>query len=271
MIDHPGYRRNEPRPGAVAIRLGLGAVLAIVIAVLGGGVARAALASTPSAPDIDVGPLTTTAAADGTLMYKFRINNDTAASEDLTHVDITIRYDPSTLTLVDSKLRDTSDFVSKVGGGKATVQFGKIARQDERSATLIFHVNPAVVTGAPILTDAAFDWRTADAGGTGGLRVDNVIAVGANVAGPAIIAPNAGAFGTTFAIVATGFQANEQVVTWLNTPGSVQGLRLSGRANGAGNIQLQFDSAGLAPGYYGLVLHGLDSGREYLLPFNVIG
>jgi hypothetical protein len=51
----------------------------------------------------------------------------------------------------------------------------------------------------------------------------------------------------------------------------VQGLRLSGTADDGGNIQLQFDSAGLAPGYYGLVLHGLDSGREYLLPFSLNG
>jgi hypothetical protein len=48
-------------------------------------------------------------------------------------------------------------------------------------------------------------------------------------------------------------------------------LPLSGKANAAGNIQMQFDSAGLAPGYYGLVLHGLDSGREYLLPFSLTG
>jgi hypothetical protein len=75
----------------------------------------------------------------------------------------------------------------------------------------------------------------------------------------------------TFAVAATGFQANEQVVTWLNTPTSVQGLRLSGTASAAGDIQLEFGSAGLAPGYYGLVLHGRDSRREYLLPFSLTG
>jgi hypothetical protein len=253
----------------MSIGLGLVAQLAIVASVLGGGVARAAPDRAPIAPDIDVGPVTPTAAADGTLMYKIQVHNDNTASEDLTRVDVNIRYDPSTLTLIDSKLRDKSDFVSKVGGGKATLQFSKIEQHDERSATVIFHVNPAVAAGAPILTDAAFDWRTADADGNGGLSIDNVIAASANVATPAVIAPNAGPTGTTFEIVAAGLQANEQVVTWLNTPGSVQGLRLSGTTDGAGNIQLQFDSAGLAPGYYGLVLHGLDSGREYLLPFSV--
>jgi pimeloyl-ACP methyl ester carboxylesterase len=80
-----------------------------------------------------------------------------------------------------------------------------------------------------------------------------------------------GPAGMTFAVVARGFQANEQVVTWLNTPTSVQELQLSGRASAGGNILLQFDSAGLAPNYYGLVLHGLDSKREYLLPFSLTG
>ena len=253
------------------VGLGLVALLAIVSLMLGGGVARAAPDSAAIAPDIDVGPLTPTAAVNGMLMYKMQVHNDNTASEDLTQVDVTIRYDPHTLTLIDSKLRDKSDFVSKVGGGKATVQFGKIEQQDERSATLIFQVNPAVAPGAPILTDAAFDWRTADTNGNGALSIDSVIAASASVAAPAVIAPNAGPPATTFEIVATGFQANEQVVTWLNTPTSVQGLRLSGRTDDAGNVQLQFDSAGLAPGYYGLVLHGLDSGHAYLLPFSVGG
>jgi hypothetical protein len=248
------------------------ALMAVLTIPLGNaGVAYAAPNTAAIAPDIDVGPVTPTAAAGGTILYKIQVHNDNTASEDLARVDVTIRYDPNTLTLIDSKLRDKSDFVSKVGGGKATVQFGKIDQQDERSATLIFHVNAAVADGAPILSDASFDWRTADAEGTGGLAVDNVIAVSSNVAVPAVTAPNAGLVGTTFEVVATGFQAHEQVVTWLNTSTAVLGLPLSGKASAGGNIQMQFDSVGLAPGYYGLVLHGLDSGREYLLPFSLTG
>ena len=96
-------------------------------------------------------------------------------------------------------------------------------------------------------------------------------AAAANATRPAVITPNTGPAGMTFAVAASGFQANEQVVTWLNTPTSVQGLRLSGTASATGTIQLQFDSTGLAPGYYGLVVHGLDSRREYLLPFGLTG
>jgi len=96
-------------------------------------------------------------------------------------------------------------------------------------------------------------------------------AAAANVTKPAVITPNTGPAGMTFAVAAKGFQAKEQVVTWLNTPASVQGLQLSGTASAGGSIQLEFDSAGLAPGYYGLVLHGLDSRREYVLPFGLTG
>ena len=96
-------------------------------------------------------------------------------------------------------------------------------------------------------------------------------AAAANVTKPAVITPTTGPAGMTFEVAARGFQANEQVVTWLNTPTSVQGLPLSGTASARGNIQLEFDSVGLVPGYYGLVVHGLDSGREYLLPFGLTG
>jgi hypothetical protein len=272
MVKHTIHGRVWLRPAVISSVLSVITLLAVLTMPLGsGGVAYAAPNTAAIAPDIDVGPVTPTATAGGTLMYKIQVHNDNTASEDLTRVDVTIRYDPNTLTLIDSKLRDKNDWVSKVDGGKVTVQFGKIDQQDERSATLIFQVNPAVAAGAPILADASFDWRTADADGAGGLAIDNVIAVSSNVPVPAATAPNAGPVGTTFEVVATGFQAHEQVVTWLNTSTAVKGLPLSGKANAAGDIQMQFDTAGLAPGYYGLVLHGLDSGREYLLPLSLTG
>jgi hypothetical protein len=91
------------------------------------------------------------------------------------------------------------------------------------------------------------------------------------VAQVTFVAPQAAPSGATFAVVASRFQRGEQVVTWLNTPSGVQGLSLAGTADEGGKVQLQFDSAGLAPGFYGLVLHGRDSGREHLLPFDVVG
>ena len=98
-----------------------------------------------------------------------------------------------------------------------------------------------------------------------------MLVVGASAAAPATIAPSAGPAGTPFAIVAGGFGGGEQVVTWLNTPAGVQAQALAGKADDQGDIQLQLDGARLAPGYYGLVLHGLDTEREYLLPFSITG
>src|SRR5215813_9159126 len=161
MVYHTKCRRIRPWPAVMSGVLSLIALIAALVMPLGSGrVAHAAPNTAAIAPDIDVGPVTPTAAAGGTLMYKIQVHNDNTASEDLTRVDVTIRYDPNTLTLIDSKLRDKNDWVSKVGGGKATVQFGTIDQQDERSATLVFQVNPAVAAGAPILADASFDWRT---------------------------------------------------------------------------------------------------------------
>jgi hypothetical protein len=268
MIGHPVHTQTRRRFGVASVTPSLAILLALAM-LLGGGVAQAAPDIAAIAPDIRVDPVTPYATAGGTLLYKMQVHNDNTASEDLRRVDITLSYDPNTLLLVDSKLRDSSDFVSKVGGGKATVQFGEIKRQDERSATLIFHVNPAVADGAPIYAEEAHHWWAVSADGTGDHLVDDVIATGSSVATPAIIAPNTGPAGTVFQVVATGFQSKERVVAWLNTPASVRGLDLVGTADAGGNIQLQFDSAGLAPGYYGLVVHGLGSGREYLLPLFV--
>jgi hypothetical protein len=270
MIGHPVHTRTGRGFGVMSIAASMAGLLAAFAMLLGsGGVAHAAPDIAAIAPDIRVDPVTPYAAAGGTLFYKMQVHNDNTAAEDLHRVDITLSYDPNTLTLIDSKLRDSSDFVSKVGGGKATVQFGKIEQQDERSATLIFRVNPAVADGAPIYAEEAHHWWAVDADGTGDRLVDNVIATSANIGAPTIIAPNSGPAGTIFQVVATRFQSKERVVTWLNTPAAVQGLALAGTTDAGGNIQLQFDSAGLAPGYYGLVLHGLDSGREYVLPFAV--
>jgi hypothetical protein len=270
MIGHPVHTRTRCRFGVMSIASSLAGLSAAFVMLLGsGGVARAAPDISAIAPDIRVDPVTPYAAASGTLLYKMQIHNDNTASEDLRRVDITLSYDPNTLTLINSKLRDSSDFVSKVGGGKATVQFGKIEQQDERSATLIFRVNPAVADGAPIYAEEAHHWWAVDADGTGDHLVDNVIATSSNIAASALIVPNSGPAGTIYQVVATLFGSEERVVTWLNTPTAVQGLALAGTADAGGNIQLQFDSAGLAPGYYGLVLHGLDSGREYVLPFAV--
>lgn len=250
------------------IMLGLSGVLTVAGLVFGSvGSAYAAQSTKTIAPDIEVTPLTAQAMPGGTLMYKFHVNNNNVASQILTRVDVTIRYDQNTLTLVDSKLRSSSDFVSKVKDGKATVQFGEIDQGDERSATLIFHVNAAAPLGAPILTDGSYQWWSTNAWNEGGLTISNVIV--SSTPATTAISPASGPADTIFQIYVTGFEPGEQVVTWLNTPAGVQPLALSGTADGNGTVQLQFNSAGLAPGNYSVVVHGLDSDYNSVLSFTI--
>jgi len=232
-------------------------------------------ATIAAAPEVTVEPVSSEAVPDGTLMYKIHIDNDTTGNADLGRFDVTLRYDPNTLTLIDSKLNDSSDWVSNIGNGKATVQFGAIDADDARSATLIFHINPAVAVGAPILVDARYEWwaagaATADAAtGSGYLAVDDMRAVSAVSIPSSGIAPASGFAGTTFQVGVDGFAGAEDVVTCLNTPWGVRGLDLIGTANPDGTLELQLNSAGLAPGDYSLVVHGLDSGHEDVLSFSV--
>lgn len=267
MFAQAPHRRSSAWRSFAFLRAALIAAL-VVAALLGsGGLVRGAPRAAVTAPKIDVSPVTASAPAGGTLMYKIRVDNDRSGSKDLWRVDVTLFYDPGTLTLVDSKLRSRHDWVSEVGHGNATVQFGSIKHGDDRSATLVFHVNPAVASGAPIQAKAAYHWWAADTDRTGTCRIDDVIAVSTHVAPPAFIVPRAGPPGTVFQIGASDFLPEERVVTWLNTPGGVQPLTLAGTTNAAGSIRLQFESAGLAPGSYGLVMHGIDSEREVVLPF----
>ncbi len=244
----------------------------MVVALFGGvGFAQGTPRAATTAPTISVAPVTASVSAGGTLMYTIQVDNDRSGSKDLWRVDVTLFYDRGTLTLVDSKLRSRHDWVSEVTDGKVTVQFGSIKHGDDRSATLVFQVNPAVASGAPIQAHAAYHWWAADTNRTGNCHIDDVIVAGAHVTQPVSIVPNAGPPGTVFQITASGFAAEERVVTWLNTPGGVRALTLAGKASTAGNIRLQFESAGLAPGAYGLVLHGTDTEREVVLPFAITG
>jgi hypothetical protein len=86
---------------------------------------------------------------------------------------------------------------------------------------------------------------------------------------PATIEPQAAAAGTQFRAYASGFQSGEPVSIWLNTPGGVQGLDGSFQANSAGEVRPEFSSDGLAPGAYGLVIYGRNSGQTHVVPFTI--
>lgn len=99
------------------------------------------------------------------------------------------------------------------------------------------------------------------------------------------VAPSAAPAGATFRFVATGF-GEEKVAYWINTPSGevisteTRGKRenekkassrpLQEQANDDGQVTLFWTApAGLAPGNYSLVIHGLDSQHEVKLFFTV--
>lgn len=84
------------------------------------------------------------------------------------------------------------------------------------------------------------------------------------------IEPKAAAAGTQFHAYGSGFAGGEDVSIWLNTPSGVSGIDRSFSTNGAGEVWPEFSSDGLAPGSYGLVIYGRDSGRTLVVPFTIV-
>ncbi|MBX0328332.1 hypothetical protein K2Z83_11660 [Oscillochloris sp. ZM17-4] len=105
------------------------------------------------------------------------------------------------------------------------------------------------------------------------------------------ITPASGPAGTAFVVHATGFQGatkgdtGEQVSFWINTPdGSIISTKPLSSADSAGNtttpllaqagadgiVKIFWDApASAMPGSYTMVIHGLDSQHEVVVPFSI--
>lgn len=87
------------------------------------------------------------------------------------------------------------------------------------------------------------------------------------------VEPKAGAPGTRFAFVAFGFNANEGVGAWVNTPG---GMAMAitpenlGTANGDGRADWYWTTPSNAqPGIWTMVARGIDSNVERVISFEI--
>ncbi len=85
--------------------------------------------------------------------------------------------------------------------------------------------------------------------------------------------PKAGAPGTRFAFVAFGFNGDEQVGVWVNTPSgtpmTIKPEKLNG-ANGDGRADWFWTAPGdAARGTWQMVAHGVDSGVERIIYFQI--
>jgi hypothetical protein len=161
--------------------------------------------------------------------------------------------------------------VSKASEGDIVMTFGPIEADDDRSATIELAVNPDAPDNTVIEHRADYTWYSETTSDSDTTEEFEALIRNPAAQPSASITPDAGPAGTVYQIEATRFVPDESVVTWLNLPGGgVKELELHGLTNNRGVIRLQFDSSGLAPGDYSMVLYGEQSGRERVVAFTVL-
>lgn len=251
-----------PRWQRIAALLAVAFVLAAGVLLAGG----AQVAHADDTPTIEVDEIPDVATPNETLKYKFIIQNWT--DMEIVHAEFKLPYNTDILTPINSELYDEDDWVKEASNGDVVVIFGPVEDDEERSAVIEFAINPNTPDSTALRVEAEYTWQSQERSGSGSVDLETIV-LNPNVQPQATITPEAGPPGTIFTIRANRFEPYETVVTWLNTPTGVQELDLYGQAENPGTIELTFDSSGLAPGDYSLVLHGTDSGHERVVPFGI--
>lgn len=257
-------RKNALRWRHIAALLIVGLMLAAGALSLASGGAQVAHAA--DTPNIEIDEIPDVVTPDETLKYKFIIQNWT--DMEIVHAEFKLPYNTDILTPIGSELYGEDDWVKEASDGDVVVIFGPVEDDEERSAVIEFAINPNTPDSTALRVEAEYTWHSQNRRGSGDVDLETIV-LNPNVQPQASITPAAGPPGTIFTIRANRFEPYETVVTWLNTPTGVQELDLYGQAGNPGTIELTFDSSGLAPGDYSLVLHGTDSGHERVLPFSL--
>jgi hypothetical protein len=253
----PGWHRTTALLSGFVLLAGL-----LLAPLAGVRVARA-----EDTPDVEADEIPDIVSPGETLRYKFTVENWT--DMELIETEIKLPYNTDILTPSGSQLNDEDDWISDISDGQVTITFGNIEEDDSRSASIEFEVNPNTPDSTELKVEAEYTWYSMNRSGSGTTDELEVLILNPNVQPQATITPEAGPPGTVYQITANRFWPYENVVTWLNTPTGVQELELHGQADNPGTIQLTFDSTGLTPGNYSLVLHGMDSGHERVVGFTV--
>ncbi|NJP05709.1 MAG: hypothetical protein HC837_08860 [Chloroflexaceae bacterium] len=218
-------------------------------------------------PDISIQVVQSIVEPGGIVRYKIQVDN-TPSDEALKRLEVTVPYQSNQMTLIGRKLRSDKDWIKEVSGSKVTVQFEGIGAKSARSATLEFQTRPDLPDSTVIEGRGKYSWYSDNASDSGDTNRFRVTIQNPNILPQATIVPPGGPAGTVFTMSANRLAPRDYVVTWLNLPdGSVLPLSLAGYADLAGNIQLSYNSTGLAPGNYTMVLYASESGREYTVSF----
>jgi hypothetical protein len=205
-----------------------------------------------------------------TLIYELRVKN--YGKGEATRARVTLPYTEQQLTVIDSRLTDPRDWVSKVADDHVDVTFGPVAAGKYRTAAIIFRVKETLADRTVISMRANYSWSDHRDGGAWRSNWAPVVIGAGNESAPwvpLLVDPLDGISGTTHHFSTDRFIPSEGIYTWLNTPYGVEPLELRGTADLLGRVWLDFSSTRLRPGTYQLVTYGARSNLTGVATFYV--
>jgi hypothetical protein len=206
----------------------------------------------------------------GELAYELRIKNYGRGGA--AGALVRLPYARQQLTAIDSLFSDPADWVSAVADDHLDVTFGPVAAGEYRTAIIIFRVNTTLPDKAVISMRASYSWSDRRSGGAWTSNWAPVLIGAGNESAPWVwvaVDPLGGWPGTTHHFFTDRYIPGEGIYTWLNTPDGVRPLELRGIADSMGRVWLDFQSSGLRPGTYQLVLYGARSNLTGVATFYV--
>lgn len=185
--------------------------------------------------------------------------------------EIIFPFDPDLLAVVDANFDVPTTWVAAVNRDSLVIRTGFLGSRSGRTrGTIRFVVRENARQGATITARVQLRWTD---GGRGGRSRGNlfVIPIGqATQNSPTYamtVEPAAGSAGATFRFASPIFVPGEPVGVWYNLPdGRVVAVNTL-RANDDGELTVNFNSRGLAPGSYSMVFYGLWSEFTAAAPF----
>lgn len=204
------------------------------------------------------------------LAYELRIKN--YGHGGATGALVRLPYTKQQLIAVDSHFSDPHDWVSEIADDHLDVTFGPVAAGEYRTARIIFRVNTTLPDKTVISTRASYSWSDRRSGGAWTSNWAPVLIGAGNESAPWVWVagdPLGGWPGTTHHFFTDRYIPGEGIYTWLNAPDGVRPLELRGVADSMGRVWLDFQSSGLRPGTYQLVLYGARSNLTGVATFYV--
>lgn len=186
---------------------------------------------------------------------------------------ITLPFDPNAVRVLDAALSRASAWVSARRDDALIIRTGPLsANGGSVTAVVRLVVQPGAADGARLLKRLSFTWDDAAGGGAGTSNLPALAAGGADADGaiyPLSAEPASAAAGVARTFASDLFAPGEPVGLWYNTPDGRAVTAAQATAGADGTLRHTFSTAGLPPGGYSMVAHGLWSDVTALAPFEV--